>query len=54
MRQPENKIVPLCKELVVIRQILYRHVCPKGSIRPGDEGRTWAENLKKSFFWRRQ
>ncbi len=34
---PETKIGPLCKELGVTRQTLYRHVCPKGNIRPDGE-----------------
>lgn len=37
MGHPETKIGPLCKELGVTRQTLYRHVCPKGNIRPDGE-----------------
>ena len=37
MGHPETKIGPLCKELGVTRQTLYRHVCPKGKIRPDGE-----------------
>lgn len=37
MGQPETKIGPLCKELGVSRQTLYRHVCPKGTLRPDGE-----------------
>lgn len=34
MGQPETKIGILCKELGVTRQTLYRHVSPKGELRP--------------------
>lgn len=34
MGHPETKISPLCKELGITRQTLYRHVCPKGTLRP--------------------
>ncbi len=37
MGQQETKIGPLCKELGVTRQTLYRHVCPKGTLRPDGE-----------------
>ncbi|MBX9620657.1 MAG: recombinase family protein [Alphaproteobacteria bacterium] len=37
MGQPETKIGPLCKELGVTRQTLYRHVCPKGTLRSDGE-----------------
>jgi DNA invertase Pin-like site-specific DNA recombinase len=37
MGQPETKIGILCKELGVSRQTLYRHVCPKGTLRPEGE-----------------
>lgn len=34
MGQPETKVGILCKELGVTRQTLYRHVSPKGELRP--------------------
>jgi DNA invertase Pin-like site-specific DNA recombinase len=34
MGQPETKVGDLCKELGVTRQTLYRHVSPKGELRP--------------------
>lgn len=34
MGQPETKIADLCHELGVSRQTLYRHVSPKGALRP--------------------
>ena len=34
MGQPETKIAELCAELGVTRQTLYRHVDPKGALRP--------------------
>jgi DNA invertase Pin-like site-specific DNA recombinase len=34
MGQPETKIGALCAELGVTRQTLYRHVDPKGELRP--------------------
>lgn len=37
MGRPETKVVELCAELGVIRQSLYRHVTPKGEIRPNGE-----------------
>jgi DNA invertase Pin-like site-specific DNA recombinase len=37
MGQQETKIGPLCKELSITRQTLYRHVCPKGTLRPDGE-----------------
>jgi len=37
MGHPETKIGPLCKELGVTRQTLYRHVCPQGNLRPDGE-----------------
>ena len=36
MGQPETKVGDLCKELGVTRQTLYRHVSPKGELRPPD------------------
>src|SRR3954454_11503020 len=33
MGQPETKIAPLCRELGISRQTLYRHVAPDGSLR---------------------
>lgn len=33
MGKPETKIGPLCRELGVTRQTLYRHVAPDGSLR---------------------
>lgn len=37
MGHKETKIGPLCKELGVTRQTLYRHVCPQGNLRPDGE-----------------
>jgi DNA invertase Pin-like site-specific DNA recombinase len=37
MGHPETKIGPLCKELGITRQTLYRHLCPKGTLRPDGE-----------------
>ncbi|GJE61329.1 recombinase family protein [Methylobacterium trifolii] len=34
MGQPETKIADLCTELGITRQTLYRHVDPKGQLRP--------------------
>ena len=34
MGHRETKIGPLCKELAITRQTLYRHVCPQGQLRP--------------------
>lgn len=34
MGQPETKVAALCNELGVTRQTLYRHVSPKGDLRP--------------------
>ena len=34
MGQPETKIAELCAELGITRQTLYRHVDPKGTLRP--------------------
>ena len=33
MGKPETKIAPLCQELGITRQTLYRHVAPDGSLR---------------------
>ena len=37
MGKPETKVAELCAELGVTRQTLYRHVTPKGEIRPDGE-----------------
>ena len=37
MGQPETKVSDLCKELGITRQTLYRHVSPKGELRPDGE-----------------
>lgn len=37
MGKPETKIGPLCKELGITRQSLYRHVCPEGKLRQAGE-----------------
>jgi len=37
MGKPETKVVSLCEELGVTRQTLYRHVSPKGELRPDGE-----------------
>ena len=34
MGQPETTVGKLCKELEITRQTLYRHVSPKGELRP--------------------
>ena len=34
MGQPETIVGDLCKELGVTRQTLYRHISPKGELRP--------------------
>jgi AcrR family transcriptional regulator len=34
MGQPETVVGDLCEELGVTRQTLYRHVSPKGEMRP--------------------
>src|SRR3954453_18520224 len=34
MGQPETNVGELCKELGIVRQTLYRHVDPKGRLRP--------------------
>ena len=33
MGQPETRVAPLCRELGITRQTLYRHVAPDGSLR---------------------
>ena len=37
MGKPETKVAELCAELGITRQTLYRHVTPKGEIRPDGE-----------------
>jgi len=37
MGKPETKVAELCTELGITRQTLYRHVTPKGEIRPDGE-----------------
>jgi DNA invertase Pin-like site-specific DNA recombinase len=37
MGQPETTVSNLCKELGITRQTLYRHVGPKGELRPDGE-----------------
>ena len=37
MGRPETKVGELCAELGITRQTLYRHVTPKGDIRPDGE-----------------
>lgn len=37
MGKPETKVAELCGELGITRQTLYRHVTPKGEIRPDGE-----------------
>lgn len=34
MGEPETKVSDLCEELGITRQTLYRHVSPKGELRP--------------------
>lgn len=37
MGQPETIVGALCAELGITRQTLYRHVDPKGGLRPGGQ-----------------
>ena len=37
MGQPETRVGELCRELGITRQTLYRHVDPKGNLRPDGE-----------------
>jgi DNA invertase Pin-like site-specific DNA recombinase len=37
MGKPETRVGALCEELGVTRQTLYRHVGPKGELRPDGE-----------------
>jgi AcrR family transcriptional regulator len=37
MGQPDTKVGDLCAALGVSRQTLYRHVSPKGELRPDGE-----------------
>jgi hypothetical protein len=37
MGRPETHVGALCRELGVTRQTLYRHVGPKGELRPDGE-----------------
>ena len=37
MGQPETKVGDLCLELGITRQTLYRHISPKGELRPDGE-----------------
>jgi hypothetical protein len=37
MGQPETGVGELCQELGITRQTLYRHVDPKGTLRPDGE-----------------
>ena len=37
MGQPGTKVGELCTELGITRQTLYRHVAPKGQLRPDGE-----------------
>jgi len=37
MGQPGTKVGELCTELGITRQTLYRHVDPKGALRPDGE-----------------
>ena len=34
MGQPETTVGDLCQELGITRQTLYRHISPKGELRP--------------------
>lgn len=45
MGKPETRIADLCAELGVTRQTLYRHVAPKGDLRP-DGDRLLARKVK--------
>jgi transposase-like protein len=44
MSQPETNVSALCRELGVTRQTLYRHVGPKGALRP--DGRKLLEGRR--------
>lgn len=37
MGQPETKVSELCEELGITRQTLYRHISPRGELRPDGE-----------------
>ncbi|GGE81024.1 TniR protein [Streptosporangium jomthongense] len=37
MGKPETKVSDLCQELGITRQTLYRHISPKGELRPDGE-----------------
>jgi len=37
MGQSETKVGDLCQELGITRQTLYRHISPKGELRPDGE-----------------
>lgn len=37
MARPEARVGDLCRELGVTRQALYRHISPKGELRPDGE-----------------
>lgn len=46
MGQPETRIGALCAELGISRQTLYRHVDPKGHLRPDGERLLWLQNQR--------
>jgi predicted transcriptional regulator len=37
MGQPETTVSELCEELGITRQTLYRHISPRGELRPDGE-----------------
>jgi AcrR family transcriptional regulator len=46
MGQPETKVGDLCQELGITRQTLYRHISPKGELRP--DGRNYSTVSERS------
>ena len=50
MGQPETKVGDLCKELGITRQTLYRHVSPKGELRPDGLPAPKRSGIKPSEF----
>jgi len=46
MGQPETRVGELCQELGITRQTLYRHVDPKGNLRP--DGRKLLQGRKNA------
>jgi hypothetical protein len=46
MGKPETKVGTLCIELGITRQTLYRHVDPKGHLRP--DGRKLLDRVSRA------